>query len=376
MVITKPPMGWNSWNTFGDWGINETVLRETADAMISTGLAEAGYNYICIDDGWEQKERTPDGKLVEDFKKFPHGLRALADYIHSKGLKFGIYSAAGTRTCADYPGSFGHEFDDVQTFLGYDIDYLKYDNCMAPEYQPYQRYNRMGMALESCGRDILFSVANCGTAEVETWARSVGGHMYRSTGDIGERFSAIAHIGSSQFFKLQYSAPGCYNDVDMLVVGMDGVGNVGHPGLCGDTEYKTHFALWCMESAPLIIGSDLRRLRPECIALLKNKDLLAIDQDPEARAPLAVVGDPSQTMLFKHLSGNRFAVGIFNLSDHAGNGRLWFDEIGMTNGIGFSMRVKDVFTGEIIDRFETKRLFPLEPHDCRVFIGEYVPDNG
>ncbi|MBQ6676916.1 MAG: glycoside hydrolase family 27 protein [Clostridia bacterium] len=373
MIINKPPMGWNSWNTFA-WSINDQLIRETADVMVSSGLRDAGYEYVVIDDCYALRDRGPDGRIVPDPDKFPHGMRSLADYIHSKGLKFGMYSCAGIMTCAQYPSSFDKEFLDAQTFADWGVDYLKYDFCNFPKTaDPRMAYARMSMALKATGRDIVFSACNWGEFEVEKWIRSTSAHLYRSTGDIGERFSAVINICQSQDKKIRYSAPGCYNDMDMLIVGMDGIGNVGHPGLCGDTEYKTHFALWCLNGQPLMMGSDLRRLRPEMLALLTNKDLLRIDQDEECRPPI-VTGPPwcNRPCYFKHLSDRQFVLAFFNLEDEEGSSdfRPW--DIGFPTTAGFGMSLREVFTGEVKGPINDYISVDLAPHDCSVFIGEWV----
>ena len=176
MLASRAPMGWNSWNTFTD-DINEQLIKDTADKMVSDGYLAAGYEYLVIDDCWSKKERDENGMLVADEKKFPNGMKAVADYVHSKGLKFGMYSCCGVKTCAGYPGSFGHEFDDANYFASVGIDLLKYDNCYHPGSPSYQSYNRMALALRSTGREILFSACNWGNQNVHEWARSVGAHM-------------------------------------------------------------------------------------------------------------------------------------------------------------------------------------------------------
>ena len=179
MLARKPPMGWNSWNTFG-WNINDKLIRETADAMVETGLRDAGYKYVVIDDCWSLRRRGPDGRIVPDPEKFPYGMKDLADYVHSKGLKLGMYSCAGTMTCAGFPGSFGHEFLDAETFASWGVDFLKYDFCHKPKLANGPiLYNRMAMALKATGREILFSACNWGSDNVERWIRSSGAHMYR-----------------------------------------------------------------------------------------------------------------------------------------------------------------------------------------------------
>jgi len=377
MIVTKPPMGWNSWNTFGE-NINEEVICAMADKIVELGLKDAGYEYVVIDDCWALRQRDENDRIVADPEKFPNGMRAVADYVHSKGLKFGMYSCAGTITCAGYPASFEREFIDAETFADFGVDYLKYDFCSFPEGKdPQLYYNRMGMALKATGRDIVFSACNWGTFDSHKWMRSTGAHLYRSTGDIGERFSSVRDIAMSQFDKLQYSAAGCYNDVDMLICGMDGIGNVGHPGLCGDTEYKTHFALWCMMGSPLMIGTDLKRIRPETLELLKNPGLLRINSDPETRTPITIDSprSPMAHAMFKHLSNNQFALGFFNLSDDKAVGDICPHDIGLSINCGFGFKLTEVFTGETVEFMNDYIKFPLEAHDCKVFIGEYVENN-
>ena len=376
MIVNKPPMGWNSWNTFGN-KINEAVIRETAEALVSTGLKDAGYEYVVIDDCWSLPERDKNGRIAENRELFPSGIRALSDYIHSLGLKFGMYSCAGLRTCAGLPGSYDREFIDAQTFADFGVDLLKYDFCCFPEgSNPMHYYNRMGIALRATGRDIIFSACNWGVGESERWMRSVGAHMYRSTGDISENFTTILNIAHGQLAKLRYSAPGCYNDLDMLVCGMDGVGNVGHPGLCGDTEYKTHFALWCMEGAPLMIGSDVRRIRPETVALLTNPGLLRINSDSECRTPIPnfIRGNLCPT-IFKHLSDHEVALGFFNLSDEEATLDFRPYDLGISTTSGFGLKLKEVFTEETYDYVNDYMSLKLQPHDCKVFIGSYVIKN-
>ncbi|MCQ2456621.1 MAG: glycoside hydrolase family 27 protein [Clostridia bacterium] len=373
MVMSTPPMGWNSWNTF-NFHINETIIRETAEAIVSKGLKDAGYEYVVIDDWWSLKERDKDGRLVANPELFPSGMKALSDYVHSLGLKFGMYSCAGLRTCGGFPASFDREFLDAQTFADWGVDYLKYDFCFFPHNAVGRNYyNRMSMALKATGRDIVFSACNWGADEVEKWIRSTGAHLYRSTGDIFESFSSVKDIATSQWSKEKYSAPGCYDDLDMLICGMDGQGDLGHPNACSDTDYKTHFALWCMMGSPLMLGNDVRVMRPEMVELVTNKDLLRIDADAECRNPIILTTNSELTpTYFKHLSNNEFALAMFNFSDDAGNGdfRPW--EIGLTRNAGFSLDMREVFTGEELHGVNDFIWTPLAPHDCKVFIGKYT----
>ena len=318
-----PPMGWNSWNTFG-WNINEELIKTVADYFVESGLKDAGYEYIVIDDCWSEKERDENGRLVPDKYKFPNGIKPVADYIHSKGLKFGIYSCAGTHTCAGHPGSFEHEFDDAETFAEWGVDYLKYDYCYKPKSADGENlYKRMAMALRNCGRDIVFSACNWGNDGVLNWIRESGAQLFRSTGDIQDNWLSIQGIVESQLTHEAYSGVYCHNDMDMLVVGMHGKGDNAEVlgkvvGGCTDTEYKTHFALWAMKNSPLMIGCDVRKMTPETAEILMNEDIIAINQDLECRGPYCIRqwNNPEKVFaLVKPLCGGDYAIGMFNFSD-------------------------------------------------------------
>ena len=370
MLSQRPPMGWNSWNTFGE-DINEQTVRAAADAIVEKGLRDAGYEYVVIDDCWSLPERGKDGRIVPNPEKFPSGMKALADYIHSKGLKFGMYSDVGTRTCARFPGSFDHEFVDAETFAEWGVDFLKYDYGYKPKLANGKSlYNRMSMALKATGREILFSACNWGCDESEKWMRSVGAHMYRSTGDIYDCFTSFKDIAMSQVEKLAYSAPGCFNDMDMLICGMRDKGNVARGG-CTDTEYRTHFALWCFFQVPLMIGCDLTAVDEGTLALLKNKELIAIDQDPEGRPPIQVV-EGEKPVFFKHLANGEYAVAFFNFTDEQSFQEFECFDVGLTEASGYGFEFYDVFTGENkgvrADYFTA--LVPA--HDCRIYRGKLV----
>ena len=376
MLSRTPPMGFNTWNTFAE-NINADLIKETADKMVELGLVDAGYKYLVIDDCWSKKERDPEtGKIVPDENKFPEGMKAVSDYVHSKGLKFGMYSCAGTRTCADYPGSYGHEFLDARTFAEYGADFLKYDYCYKPHTADgVKLYRKMGMALKACGREILFSACNWGNDEVSKWIRSAGAHMYRSTGDIVDSFGSMRDIAMSQIENLAYSAPGCFNDIDMLTCGMYGKGHVGFGEDIDrkqfDIDYKTEFSLWCMFSSPLMIGCDIRSISDETLKLLKNKTLIRINQDEESRP--AFVGsrlEKSTPTFVKHLSNGEFAVLFTNMGEER-NGRcaLYFDEIGIPADSGYGLRLVDAITGEDIGVKKEFFMIELEKHDSRMFIG-------
>lgn len=371
MLAMTPPMGWNSWNTFGG-RINEQVVRDTADAMVEKGFKDAGYEYVVIDDCWSLRERNAEGRIVADPEKFPSGMKALSDYVHSKGLKFGMYSCAGTRTCAGYPGSFDYEFIDAKTFAEWGVDFLKYDFCFKPRLANGPiLYNRMGMALKASGREILFSACNWGSDEVEKWIRSTGAHMYRSTGDIWDNFKSFKDIAMSQVSKLAYSGPCCFNDIDMLICGMHGDGNVAGNGTggCTDIEYRTHFALWCLFQSPLMIGGDLSKMNDFNIELLKNKELISINQDPEARNPMMLNGG-DRPVFFKHLANNEYVLAFFNFTDDD----AWYQEIelydlGITVASGYGFRMRDIFTGEETGLVKGHFGTPVKAHDCKIYRG-------
>lgn len=349
MIVNRPPMGFNTWNTFGP-NINEQLIKESADAMVEKGLLDAGYEYLVIDDCWSMKERDPEThRIVADPEKFPNGMKAVADYVHSKGLKFGMYSCAGVRTCADYPGSFDHEFIDAETFAEFGVDYLKYDYCYRSSVTEGRiLYHRMGNALRATGRDIVFSACNWGRDDVYSWIRSTGAHLYRSTGDIFDNFPRMKEIVTSQFDKQCYNTPGCYNDMDMLTIGMFGKGHVGTEG-CTPADYKMQFGLWCILGSPLMLGCDIRSIDDESLELVKNKELIAINQDPEGRqAFLLSTGWSSRdaATIVRKLENGDFAIAAFNFSEQKGMSPVFFDEIGYPANCGLKFEITDAFTGE------------------------------
>ena len=374
MLAQRPPMGWNTWNTFGS-NINEQLIRESADAFVEKGLKDAGYEYLVIDDCWSEYNRDPvTDRIVPHHEKFPNGMKVVADYVHSKGLKFGMYSCDGVRTCADYPGSFDHEFLDAQTFAEFGVDYLKYDNCYRPNSSVGANlYRRMGMALRATGREILFSACNWGSDDVWSWIRSSGAHMYRSTGDIVDNPESYRNIANSQADKLGYSAPGCFNDIDMLTVGMYGKGLVGSTG-CNEADYRSQFALWCMYSAPLMLGCDIRSIDEKTLALVTNKELLRIDQDAEARPPIifkAGWNEDCRAML-KFLENGEYALGLFNMGEKDHELCAMFTDFGLTASSGYALKLKDVFTGEEVGTYKEYFRAPVPAHDCRVYRAQMV----
>ncbi len=319
-IAQTPPMGWNSWNVFGK-NINADIVAGIADTFVETGLADVGYDYIVIDDFWQADERV-DGKLMWDTEKFPNGIRPLVDYVHSKGLKFGIYSCAGSHTCGGKPASYAYEDIDANTFADWGVDFLKYDFCyVPPNINPVALYQRMGQALRATGRPIVYSICEWGRNQPWQWASKVGGHVWRTTGDIDDAWESIVDIGFNKQKGLEpYAGIGHWNDPDMLVVGMYGKGNpqVAQGG-CTDIEYRTHFSLWCLLSAPLMIGCDVRDMNQATKDILLNEDAIAINQDSLGRQGYylgnMIHAEEIAEVWAKPLADGSVAVGLFNLGD-------------------------------------------------------------
>lgn len=376
MLYNKPPMGWNSWNTFGE-NINEKLIIDTADALVEKGYLDAGYEYIIIDDCWALKQRV-NGKLVENPKLFPHGMKYLADYIHSKGLKFGMYSCAGNMTCAGYPSSYGYEFEDAKQFAQWGIDYLKYDFCHFPESGNKENaYLTMSMALRNSGRDILLAACNWGVGNPSQWMRSRGAHTFRSTGDISDNKQSFIDIFKSQYTNVENCGCDFFNDMDMLIVGMKGNGNVALGG-CSDEEYLLHFAMWSFLGSPLIIGGDIRNLDDKNRNILLNKGLISINQDPECRPPFVMRDSGKHVTMLKLLSGGKFAFAIFNLKEDnywAQNFSVSFDDVGIHSNSSLAVKVTDAITGEYMGLYKDGFITKVNTMECKVFIGEVV-NNG
>lgn len=376
MLIRKPAMGFNTWNTFGR-EINEELVREIADFMVDGGYLEAGYNTLVIDDNWQEYERR-DGRLVPDKTRFPNGIKSIADYVHSKGLRFGLYSAAGVRTCCNRPGSFGYEYVDAQDFADWGVDYLKYDLCHFPGCGDMKSaYLTMAMALKATGRDIEYSAAICGTQNPGEWMRSIGAHNYRMSGDINDSFGSIKYIAEKRMNEHNFTAPGCYADMDMLVVGMNGAGYVSKGSTCSTEEYFTHFALWCFYASPLMIGCDIRKITPENKEILLNKDLIAINQDCECIEPYRdrqsryAQAFKDKFTIAKQLSDNKIAFGFFNFTDAKARQTSYMADFGLPSYANKKLAFRDILTGE---RFTVKdaHSVELEAHACAVYIAEFV----
>ena len=302
-LAKTPPMGWNSWNKFAG-RVDDAAVRSMADAMATIGMKDAGYQYINIDDTWEAS-RDPQGNITTN-KKFPD-MKALADYVHSKGLKIGIYSSPGPNTCAGYEGSYGHEEQDARTYAAWGIDYLKYDWCGARNIYTDQEmqavYQEMGEALLKSGRPILYSLCQYGRDDVWKWGPEVGGNAWRTTGDIRDTWDSMTKIGFSQAELAAWAGPGHWNDPDMLEIGNGGM---------TDDEYRTHMSLWSILAAPLLAGNDLRNMTPTILEILTNREVIAVDQDKDGKQGRRIAKSGDQEVWEKPLSGDAQAIGLFN----------------------------------------------------------------
>jgi len=304
-LAKTPPMGWNSWNKFG-CNVSDKLIREMADAMVSSGMQAAGYQYVNIDDCW-QVSRDVQGTIVADPVRFPSGIKALADYVHSKGLKLGIYTDAGTGTCEKRPGSLNHEVQDARTYASWGIDYVKIDWCNAEGLDPEVQYAKFRDALAQSGRSIVFSICNWGVKAPWRWGPATG-NLWRTTGDINDTYDRMSLIGFGQNGLEKFAGPGHWNDPDML--------EVGNGGMKRD-EYRTHMALWALLAAPLLAGNDLRNMSPETKELLTNPEVLAVDQDPKGVQGRRIWGEGPLEIWVKALADSNQAVGLFNRSESA-----------------------------------------------------------
>lgn len=319
-LALTPPMGWNTWNTFHS-NINEALIKETADIIVASGMRDAGYTYVVIDDTWSLRERDADGNLVPDPQKFPSGMKALADYVHAKGLKLGLYSCAGEKTCGGYPGSWGHEFQDARLFASWGIDYLKYDWCNSGTANARDAYKRIRDALFAAKRPVVLSICEWGHNKPWEWGGEIG-HLWRTTGDIYDSYDGRKawEMGWKRILDLQatlvestgqndglekHAGPGGWNDPDMLEVGNAGLSLA---------ESRAHFSLWCMLAAPLMAGNDLRQMTPEIRAILTNRDVIAVNQDPAGKQGFRALNEPAKNIEIwaKPLSDGEWALCALN----------------------------------------------------------------
>ena len=332
-LARTPPMGWNSWNHFFQ-RVTDADVRAAADAMVANGMRDAGYVYINIDDGW-QGERRLDGTIRSN-DRFPD-MKALADYVHARGLKLGIYSSPGPKTCAKFEGSYGHEQQDARTYAAWGVDYLKYDLCSfgamlqtagngdaaspAAVALQKQAYRKMHDALVATGRPIVFSLCQYGMSNVWEWGSGVGGNLWRTTGDISDKYDRMSLIGFQQAGLSRYARPGHWNDPDML--------EIGNGGMTLD-EYKTHMSLWAILAAPLLAGNDLSNVSPEHLAILENRDAIAIDQDPLGKQGDRISALGPYEVWTKPMANGRIAIGLFNRGELAHNMNVNLHQLGVS----------------------------------------------
>jgi len=350
-LALTPPMGWNSWNKFG-CNVSDEMVRQMADAMVKSGMKDAGYKYVVIDDCW-QVSRDEAGNIVADPARFPQGIRALADYIHSLGLKFGIYSDAGSKTCAGRPGSLGHEYQDARQYAKWDVDYLKYDWCNTTTQDARAAYRLMRDALDASGKAIVFSLCEWGTAKPWLWGHEVGGNLWRTTGDIQDRWegsvkwpngtccsNGVLAILDQEAGLESYAGPGHWNDPDMLEVGNGGMTN---------TEYRSHFSLWAILAAPLIAGNDLRSMPAEVQEILTNKEVIAVNQDALGRQGTRVRKEENLEVWSKQLKNGDRAVVLLNRGAADAEIRVDWEDLGYPRHL--NAMVRDLWQHKDLGRF-------------------------
>nr|WP_107911697.1 NPCBM/NEW2 domain-containing protein [Streptomyces chartreusis] len=330
-LALTPPMGFNNWNsTHCRADFNEAMVKGIADIFVERGLKDAGYEYVNLDDCWALPSRDANGKLVPDPVRFPGGIKAVADYVHAKGLKLGIYTSAGTKTCntAGFPGALGHEYSDAQQFADWGVDYLKYDNCNNQGVDAKQRYTTMRDALAATGRPIVYSICEWGENKPWEWAADVG-QLWRTTGDISDNWGSMLSILKQNLPLAPHAGPGRWNDPDMLEVGNGGM---------TDTEYRSHFSMWAVMAAPLLIGSDLRSASEETFEILGNREVIAVDQDPLGKQGAVVSSAGGRWVVAKEMRDGSRAVALFNESRSAQRITTSAAAVGLPDADAYTMR--------------------------------------
>ena len=373
-LALTPPMGWNSWNLV-EADVSDSLIRQIADAMVSTGMKDAGYQYIIIDDYWVGG-RDATNHLFPDQKRFPDGIKPLADYVHSKGLKLGIYSDAAEYTCGGVTASYGFEELDAQTFADWGIDYLKYDYCNAPEdvTTAFARYKKMGDALRKTGRPIVYAICEWGPRKPWLWARAAGGNLWRTTWDSRDVWQSndkdltgVMEIFDQQKDLAQYAGPGGWNDPDLLMVGLYGKGKSssvrGRFKGCSTIEYRTHFILWSMLSSPLIVNLDVRSMDKETADILLNKEIIAINQDSLGKQAITLFIRDDVQVLKKELQNGDVAVCVFNRSEKPA---LFSFDLKNDLNIWFPATARNILDNETLKK-AGKLSQTLQPHDCRIY---------
>lgn len=362
-LALTPPMGWNSWNKFA-CNVSDELIRGMADAIVKSGMKDAGYQYVVIDDCW-QVSRDAAGNIVADAQRFPHGIKAVADYVHSLGLKFGIYSDAGAKTCQGRPGGLGHEYQDALMYASWGVDYLKYDWCSTLDGQNAKSsYANIRAALDATGRPIVLSICEWGKNQPWLWGQEVGGNLWRSTGDIQDRWggqekwedgsccsNGVLAIIDQEVGLQSYAGPGHWNDPDMLEVGNGGMTT---------TEYRSHFSLWAILAAPLIAGNDLRNMTGDTHDILTNKEVIAVDQDPMGREGRRVAKDGDLEIWAKQMQDGGRAVILLNRGSSSHEISVTWEELGYPGHLSASVR--DLWAHKDLGKFSAKFSAPVESH--------------
>ncbi|XP_047320630.1 alpha-galactosidase-like [Impatiens glandulifera] len=350
-----PQMGFNTWNRFY-CDVNETLIKETADALVSSGLSKLGYTYVNIDDCWAEQRRDQEGYLVPKGIKFPSGMKSLADYVHSKGLKLGIYSSAGTFTCSkQMPGSLGYEENDAYSFAQWGIDYVKYDNCYTDGTTARERYPIMSRALLDSGRSIFFSLCEWGQENVSTWGHPLG-NSWRTTSDIRDSFDSVIANADSNDQWAAYAGPGGWNDPDML--------EVGNGNMTTD-EYRSHYSIWAMAKAPLIIGCDIRSMSKDTKTLLSNTEVIAVNQDKLGVQGRKMVQNGDLEVWAGPLSGKRYVVVLWNRGSKKDTITAYWSDIGVRPKTTVQARDLWEHTTTVLKDFIKAE---VNPHDVKMYI--------
>ena len=354
-LAQTPPMGWNSWNKFA-CNVNEGVIRATADAIASNGMKEAGYEYVVIDDCWHG-QRDANGFITEDRQRFPSGLKALGDYIHAKGLKFGIYSDAGTKTCGGRPGSQGHEYQDAIQYARWGVDYLKYDWCSTGVRNAEEAYATMADALKASGRPILFSMCEWGNNRPWLWGQKIG-NMWRTTGDITDKWTGkhnyswgVASIVDMNEPLWPFAGPGHWNDPDMLEVGNGGL---------TDTEYRAHFSLWAMMAAPLIAGNDVATMDRATRDILLNREVIAVDQDRLGSQGRRVARDGTSEVWVKPMADGGRTLLLWNRGETPARITAEWTTLGLPANI--RLKARDLWAHKDLGRLSRSYSAEVAPH--------------
>jgi alpha-galactosidase len=362
-LALTPPMGWNSWNKFA-CDVNEKVVRDTADAMVANGMRDAGYQYVVVDDCWAGP-RDSNGFITVDKERFPSGMKALADYIHARGLKFGIYSDAGRLTCGNRPGSQGHEYQDALTYARWGADFLKYDWCNTGDRNAQEAYAVMADALRQSGRDIVFEMCEWGTAKPWLWAKNTA-NVWRTTGDIFDSFAkkdperewahTLLEIVDLNEPLWPFAGPGHWNDADMLEIGNGGM---------SPAEYRSHFSLWAMMASPLMAGNDIAHMDETTRSILLNKEVIAVDQDALGVQGHRVAKDGDKEVWVKPIAGGGRALLLFNRGDTPAAIRATADQLGWPAGV--RAKVRDLWGHKDVGRWAGAIEATVEPHGVAMF---------